>query len=478
VVGASGAGLGGSLFAGVSAQGGTASPQPTGATGFARRLARAVHRDEVAKSRSTSGAVAGATLNQTIACDSGSINISGNVSDSNGTGTVNVDYVDCRTGADTLNGPGTLAIRGYDQARGIVTDGTLSFTRVRFFGPGANFDLTGTLDINVQQTSNFMGSDAATETLTENFVTEDNNTGKQTQINDLTFTNVYSSINSPTFFNQSINGDVCHTDTGCVTVSTTTAPNTDPWGPLYFSTTSQDFPDWGIINLAGATGTMHIKSLGVDLAKIEVDTNSDGTPESTARVRWSEIGSALTTDLGDSDGDGMHNSWETAKGLNPNDPADANIDSDSDTFTNITEYLQGSDPSTNGSQPLPVRHLWVTNVTDLAEDGSGQIQVFLNGSANGVLLDPATAETGAAFSGGTPGPAATGWTLTQPAPTTSPKTWLLTNTATGATLTIDNVAGTNATGLIRYGAHGLAFRTNGTFSPGYIYLIESTALVP
>jgi hypothetical protein len=480
VIGASGAGLGGSLFAGVSADG-NAAAQPTGAAGFARRLARAVHRDQVAQVGGTSSARAGAAFSQAIPCDSGVININGTVDDNTGTGLVNIDYVDCRTGADTLNGPGTLNITGFDKARGLVTDGTLNFTRVRFSGPGANFDLSGTIGIQVRQTSNFMASDAATETITENLVTQDNNTGKQTQVNNLRFTNVYSSINNPTFFNQTINGDVCQTDQGCVTVSTTTAPNTDPWGPLYFSTTSQDFPDWGIINLTSGSSVVHIQSLGVDLAKITVDTNNDGTPENTARVRWSEIGTALTTDLGDSDGDGMHNSWESAKGLNPNNAADASGDLDNDGFSNLVEYQRGSDPSTNGSLPVAERHLWVTNVSDLNVDSNGQIQAFLNGGTSGVLVDPATTETGAAFSGGTPsgnGTSVASWTLTQPNPTGAPKTWVLTNTATGATHTLTNVAGTGATSLIRYGAHGLAFRTIGTFSPGYIYLVESTALVP
>ena len=58
-----------------------------------------------------------------------------------------------------------------------------------------------------------------------------------------------------------------------------------------------------------------------------------------------------------------------------------------------------------------------------------------------------------------------------------PTTWTITS-STGATLTINSVAGTNPGSLIRYGAHGLAFITDGASSPGYIYLVESTALVP
>jgi len=41
----------------------------------------------------------------------------------------------------------------------------------------------------------------------------------------------------------------------------------------------------------------------------------------------------------DSDGDGMPNEWEKAKGLNPNDPADANKDCTGDGYTNIEKYI-------------------------------------------------------------------------------------------------------------------------------------------
>jgi pectate lyase len=41
----------------------------------------------------------------------------------------------------------------------------------------------------------------------------------------------------------------------------------------------------------------------------------------------------------DSDGDGMPDSWEIARGLNPNNPADANGDRNGDGFTNIEEYI-------------------------------------------------------------------------------------------------------------------------------------------
>jgi pectate lyase len=47
----------------------------------------------------------------------------------------------------------------------------------------------------------------------------------------------------------------------------------------------------------------------------------------------------------DSDGDGMPDWWEKKYGLNPNDPSDAAQDRDGDGYTNLEEYLNGTDPT-------------------------------------------------------------------------------------------------------------------------------------
>ena len=46
----------------------------------------------------------------------------------------------------------------------------------------------------------------------------------------------------------------------------------------------------------------------------------------------------------DSDGDGMPDEWERKYDLNPQDPADAELDSDEDGFTNLQEYADGTNP--------------------------------------------------------------------------------------------------------------------------------------
>jgi len=55
----------------------------------------------------------------------------------------------------------------------------------------------------------------------------------------------------------------------------------------------------------------------------------------------------------DDDDDGMPDSYEDKKGFNRLNPKDANRDADKDGFSNLEEYLGGSDPNDSKSVPLP-----------------------------------------------------------------------------------------------------------------------------
>ncbi|MBW3625426.1 MAG: polysaccharide lyase, partial [Armatimonadetes bacterium] len=58
---------------------------------------------------------------------------------------------------------------------------------------------------------------------------------------------------------------------------------------------------------------------------------------------WPELKSQAAPP--DTDGDGMPDPWESGHQLNPRDPADGTKDRDGDGYTNVEEYLNGTDPT-------------------------------------------------------------------------------------------------------------------------------------
>src|SRR5437867_7631987 len=70
--------------------------------------------------------------------------------------------------------------------------------------------------------------------------------------------------------------------------------------------------------------------------------------------------------LQDTDDDGMPDAWESAHGLNPNNPDDAWLDPDSDAVVNLFEYQLGSDPNDAASPPKATVGASGANYTSVA----------------------------------------------------------------------------------------------------------------
>ena len=110
----------------------------------------------------------------------------------------------------------------------------------------------------------------------------------------------------------------------------------------------------------GYGSTTETKSCGSGTSDVLVNTNLTGlTPDTTYHYRLVANSSAGTTKgadqtfatLIDTDNDGMPDTWEHQYGLNPlvNDAAE---DNDGDGFSNIAEYLAGTDPTDAESHPV------------------------------------------------------------------------------------------------------------------------------
>ncbi|MDT0677577.1 DUF3826 domain-containing protein [Autumnicola musiva] len=88
----------------------------------------------------------------------------------------------------------------------------------------------------------------------------------------------------------------------------------------------------------------------VDTRVVEMVRTGKTTTETGIINDVSEVGGypQLTYDPAkvpvDTDGDGMPDEWENEYNLNPENPEDGSFDSDGDVYTNIEEYLNGTDP--------------------------------------------------------------------------------------------------------------------------------------
>jgi hypothetical protein len=78
--------------------------------------------------------------------------------------------------------------------------------------------------------------------------------------------------------------------------------------------------------------------IGKYVYSITVEDNKGNRKTTDDKTFW------ITSDLNDTDNDGMPDTWEDRYGFNPYDPSDAILDADNDGVTNIEEYQQGTNP--------------------------------------------------------------------------------------------------------------------------------------
>ena len=285
-------------------------------------------------------------FDRTEMCDggAGTVRVFGDVSQS-GPGTENFVWTNCLTGDTTLNGSASLSVRVFDQQFGIL-DGTFNFVRVSLTSPTVRGTVSGELLLQVDPAAN-------KETTTSKLITLEAD-GRMTMadplLHPLVVEDVFTDISDPTSsFVERITGRLFDSLEGFVDIATTT--------PLAFGMPTQLFASSGEIVLTGAVvtgasnGRVRAVAVSSNVVKLDLDLDGDGTSEGTAFLKWSELTAPAGADLADTDLDGIHDSWERANGLNPNDAADALLDTDGDLANNLAEYRAGTNPRDPMSVP-------------------------------------------------------------------------------------------------------------------------------
>ena len=371
------AGSGSGLATTASSLSGGSEPQ-TGQVDIGRWLARNV-RATVNRS-GTSSVLTSVPIDETQPClNGGSVRVFGDVSP-NGLGTVNVVYTNCRIGTESLSGQATMRVDGFDLFTNTVTDSTLTFPRLSVRG-SANTDVGGSLRIQTTLAAN-------SERVTENIVALDLNNGRMTKSENLVFVDVYNNIFTPSSYTESVeSGRIYDSVLGHVDVMTTT--------PLSFPVLTQEHPSSGVILITGASNArLRVTALSSALANLALDLNNDGNFEIQARVQWTALKGPAGADIGDSDGDGMHNGWETA--FNVSDP---NADPDGDGISNLAEYQGGTNPNVADATPPPPPNpdplpsgiatgpvVTLANATDIVYDaGTDRIYAAVAGNPGSIV---------------------------------------------------------------------------------------------
>jgi uncharacterized repeat protein (TIGR01451 family) len=306
---------------------------------LAQRLSRRM-RESAQLAGPDPNSLAGLQVNRTDLCDNGvgTVNTSGSINDISGTGTLTFTYSGCLIGSDTFTGVATYRIDAFDGT--FFTDTTTTYGRLAVRGPGLSVDASGTLrsQLNVG---------LSMETVTENLVTLNNLSGLTSKSANLVYVYSYDNFFAPNSYSAQVNGRLYHHVHGYVDIVTDT--------PLTFGSLSQVFPGSGQFTMSGSGGgAIRAIALSTTRARLELDVDANGVFEIMARLGWSDLTGPAGADLGDSDGDGMHNSWESANGLNPNDAADATSDWDGDGASAQVEYFAGTNPTDIGSAPASV----------------------------------------------------------------------------------------------------------------------------
>lgn len=278
-------------------------------------------------------------LNETEPCQSGSIRITGVIED-NLSGQLELEFINCREGNETLNGSVIAQIQVFDIALLLPKTATYIFEFLTVSGPGFSVTLDGSI-----------ASDLAFATMDEfldigKLVGRDNTTGQMVMVINHSSTIFYDDLLNPSTYQLAVDeGLVYDSIEGYVSIETI------PTATLNFASVSQSYPDNGQLLLKGqASATITVRPVSDSVSLLDLDLDGNLTIDLTANLPWDDIEAEVS--LADGDDDGIHDEWESVNGLDPGNAGDATLNFDIDIFTNIEEYLGGSDPNDAGSIPM------------------------------------------------------------------------------------------------------------------------------
>ncbi len=283
------------------------------------------------------------SLNESVPCDNGLIEIKGFLdhvsanSDTKANGQLTFTYLNCVIGQETLNGSMEISIADIDLSTSVLNSAAITFPSLSIRSTAGEEILSGSITI--------LASQPNTQETTVNMVMVERRSEKQYKFENLVyFSEILFDFSIRARFSESIKGRIYDSDFGYVDVVTDS--------PLLYESLDAPHPYHGTLRFSGAEDAgFLVRIVSKEHFVLGLDLDGDQSYESNSTLTWPDLVMQQTIDLEDSDGDGMHNSFEADHGLDPMNPIDAQLDSDGDGILNLHEYIGGGPPDDPQSWP-------------------------------------------------------------------------------------------------------------------------------
>lgn len=286
------------------------------------------------------------------------------------TGVIEIQFNQCREDDITQDGKVIIEVLN---GRDSNFEGIVYFKKLRISDSGSHTRISGRQHIKEEEYGKKV--DVVSDLVWIDLITE-----AQIKLEDFKTTSSCTGCNYVS--DATYDGRVYHSDYGYLDVST---PE-----PLNESNSYSDNGFIGQLSFLSSSGQRFLITYDYEevfkqstvnhklySVRVQLDSDSDGQFEQELVFPFELAFLFEIYDIADSDGDIMTDGWERLFGYSPSDDSDAALDSDSDGYTNLEEFLYGGNPLSDSVVP---------RVTDLSIELSEYLEDVRGGQSQTIQV--------------------------------------------------------------------------------------------